>query len=193
MNAAAVSLQHRNGPGKGCPFAATTLGKQGKDLETLAASGKTTINGGKVPAAPPAALTTKPASATTNGKVTATDIARLAPDVGVKAPLPPTDFGDCIGPVNNAAGKPISVSCSCPPSREAFIAALTKDVLAGQAVNNPSVKVSFLLGDSVADKKGRINAASVALQDLNGLGKGCPFMSTTLGAQVNALDAQSKA
>jgi hypothetical protein len=125
--------------------------------------------------------------------VTAADIARLAPDLGVKAPLPPTGFGDCKGPVNNAAGQPISVPCSCPPSCEAFIAALTKDVLAGQAVNNLSVKVSFPLGDSVADKKGRINAASVTLQNLNGPGKGCPFVSTTLGAQVKALDAQSKA
>jgi hypothetical protein len=212
INAATVSLQNFDGPGKVYSFAATTLGKQRKDLEALAASGKTAVDGSKAPAAPPAAPATKPASPAstkkaaspavtpsvpatpaTNGKVTAADIAHIAPDLGVKAPLPPTGFGDCEGPVNNAAGKPISVPCSCPPSREAFIAALTKDVLAGQAVNNPSVKVSFPLGDSVAHKKGRINAASVALQNLNRPGKGCPFVSTTLGAQVNAFDAQSKA
>jgi hypothetical protein len=32
INAAAVSLQNLDGPGEGCPFAATTLGKQNKDL-----------------------------------------------------------------------------------------------------------------------------------------------------------------
>jgi hypothetical protein len=104
INAAAVSLQDLDGPGKGCPFAVTTLGKQRKNLEALVASGKTAVNGGKASAALPAAPATKPtspastkkaaspaatpvvhAAPATNSKVTVADIARLAADLSVKA------------------------------------------------------------------------------------------------------------
>ena len=59
---------------------------------------------------------------------------------------------------------------------------MIKNVQAGFAVNNPSVKVSFPTGDSKQDKSGRITAASITIQNLNGPGKGCPFASTKLGA-----------
>jgi hypothetical protein len=214
INAAAVTLQNLDGPGKGCPFAATTLGAQSKALDALAASGVKTVSAGAAtPAAPasPAKATTAKASATakaasakpatstaqasssssTKGGVpSAAQIAQLAPDLGVTAPLPPTGFGDCIGPNVGANGKPINVPCSCPPSRDAFIKALTRDVQAGKAVNNPSVKISFPTGDSVQDKLGRINAAAVTLQNLDGPGKGCPFAATTLGKQAKALQGK---
>jgi hypothetical protein len=54
-------------------------------------------------------------------------------------------------------------------------------------VNNPSVSVTFPLGDSNADKSARITAALITLQNLNGPGKGCPAVSTTLLAQQKAL------
>jgi hypothetical protein len=61
-----------------------------------------------------------------------------------------------------------------------YIAALTANVDAGEAVHNPSVKVSFPTGNSKADKLARVTAAVITLQNLNGPGKGCPVESTTL-------------
>jgi hypothetical protein len=92
--------------------------------------------------------------------------------------------------VIGANGKNASVPCACPPSQADFITALTADVLAGHALKNPSVKVSFPTGSSVQDQLDRIGAASVTLQNLNGVGQGCPFVSTTLPAQSKALQAQ---
>jgi hypothetical protein len=65
---------------------------------------------------------------------------------------------------------------------------LIENVQAGFAVNNPSVKVTFPTGDSKEDKSGRITAASITIQNLNGPGKGCPFASTKLGALQNAIN-----
>ena len=64
---------------------------------------------------------------------------------------------------------------------------LVGDVLAGHAVNNPSVKVSYPLDDSVQSQLARVDTALVTLQNLNGPGKGCPAVSTTLSAQQAAL------
>lgn len=217
ISTAAVTLQNLHGPGQGCPIVSTFLSAQSKALDALAAKGVSvapatgaTVAPAKVAissATKAAVKTTAAAAATTSaaavnispaaaapppassGVPTASQIAQLAPDLGVTAPLPPTGFGDCVGPNLNAAGKPISVPCSCPPSKAAFIAALTADVLAGHAVHNPTVKVTFPTGDSVQDKLGRISAAAVTLQNLNGPGQGCPFVSTTLPAQSKALQA----
>jgi len=65
--------------------------------------------------------------------------------------------------------------------------ALVKDVQAGFAVNNPSVKVGFPTDDSKQSESARITAALIALQNLNGPGKGCPAASTTLVARQRAL------
>ena len=67
---------------------------------------------------------------------------------------------------------------------------LVGDVMAGQAVNNPSVKVSFPLDNSVQSQLARVNTALVTLQNLFGSGKGCPAVSTTLSAQQAALQKQ---
>ena len=69
---------------------------------------------------------------------------------------------------------------------------MTRDAQLGHAFNNPSVKVNFPLGNSVQDQKDRITASIIALQNLNGPGKGCPGVSTTLSLQSAALD-QGKA
>jgi Fe-S cluster biogenesis protein NfuA len=206
ISAASVTLQNLAGPGKGCPIVATTLQAQSKALDALAAQGATVAPANTDATAPPppaasssassavaantatAAAAAPPAS---SGLPTAAQIAQLAPDLGVSGPLPPTGAGDCKGPTLNAAGQPISVPCSCPPSRADFIAALTADVLAGHAVHNPAVAVTFPTGDSVQDQLGRIGAASVTLQNLDGPGKGCPFVSTTLPAQSKALQAKA--
>jgi len=66
--------------------------------------------------------------------------------------------------------------------------ALFRDASLGQAANNPTVKVSFPTGDSNADKRARLTAGTIALQNLNGPGQGCPNVSTTFAAQGAALN-----
>lgn len=63
------------------------------------------------------------------------------------------------------------------------------NAVAGKALKNPTVKISFPTGNSVDDQKKRITASFITLQNLNGPGKGCPGVSTTLPAQAKALDA----
>jgi hypothetical protein len=64
-----------------------------------------------------------------------------------------------------------------------------KNVQAGIAVNNPSVKVEFPTDNSKESQSARITAALISLQNLNGSGKGCPAASTTLVARQKALFA----
>ncbi|KDQ08319.1 hypothetical protein BOTBODRAFT_38015 [Botryobasidium botryosum FD-172 SS1] len=113
----------------------------------------------------------------------------LVPDLGFQSGVNPTGTGDCDGAVNGSDGKPIKVPCSCPPSRDAFIAALTANVEAGKVINNPTVGISFPSDNSVASQEARIEAAIVTLQSLNGPGQGCPVVSTTLGIQQQALQS----
>ena len=63
------------------------------------------------------------------------------------------------------------------------------NVQAGKALNNPTVPVSFPIGDSKAEKSARLTAALITLQNLNGSGKGCPVVSTTFPLQQKAIDA----
>ena len=53
--------------------------------------------------------------------------------------------------------------------------------------SSPSVAVNFPTDDSNASKSARITAALITLQNLNGPGKGCPAVSTTLLSQQKAL------
>ena len=64
---------------------------------------------------------------------------------------------------------------------------LTANANAGFAVNNPTVPVSFPTDDSVASQLERLTAASITLQNLRGIGVGCPIESTTFVAQTQAL------
>lgn len=183
INAASVTLQNLNGPGKGCPVVSTTFQAQAA-----------AINAGTAPPPPvtpspsPASSPSPPAVApSTPGAPSAAQIEALAPPLGFTAGKNPTGTGDCDGAVNGANGKPIKVPCSCPPDQATFNQHLVGDVLAGHAVNNPSVKVSFPLDNSVQSKLARVNTAIVTLQNLFGPGKGCPAVSTTLSAQQAAL------
>uniref|UniRef100_A0A0W0GAE6 Uncharacterized protein n=1 Tax=Moniliophthora roreri TaxID=221103 RepID=A0A0W0GAE6_MONRR len=105
---------------------------------------------------------------------------------GPGAGLNPTGTGDCDG-IPGPDGKPIKVPCACPPDRNSFIQSLSANVAAGHAVNNPSVALSFPTGNSNADKAARINASLITLQNLRGPGVGCPAASTTLLAQLKAV------
>lgn len=218
ITASAITLQNLAGPGKGCPLVATTLGVQSKQLDqggsnnnapspavpapasstaAAPATDNTTVEE-TAASSPTAAAPTQPAApsstapATGSAPAPADLIAQLAPDLGATPPLAPTGFGDCEGPVKGADGKPARVPCACPPTREAFIKALTENVLAGFAVNNTAVKVTFPTGDSFADRHGRITASAITLQNLEGPGKGCPLVATTLGVQSNQLDQMEK-
>jgi hypothetical protein len=187
IQASIVTLQNLNGVGVGCPAASTTFVAQQKAIESGtddagsgtddAGSGTDGAESGTDGAADP------PADAGQAGG----DIAKLAPDLGATAGKNPTGTGDCDGAVNGPDGNPIKVPCACPPAQDVYIAALTENVKAGKAVNNPTVKVDFPTGDSNADKSARITAALITLQNLNGVGKGCPASSTTLVAQQKAL------
>jgi hypothetical protein len=174
MQTALVTLQNLNGPGKGCPAASTTFLAQQKAIQDF--------NAAPAPAPAAPAPPPPPPAAPAGG-----DIASLAPDLGFSAGRNPTGTGDCDGAVNGPNGQPIKIPCACPPSRDAFLAALTTNINAGRPVNNPGIPFSFPRGDSKEDKIARIQASLVTLQNLNGPGKGCPASSTTLLAQQRAL------
>lgn len=114
-------------------------------------------------------------------------IAALAVDLGGFPNTNPNQFGDCDGPVQ-PDGKTPRVPCNCPPLKDAYIQALTANVQAGRAVNNTNVRVTFPTGNSVQDKKGRITAAVITLQNLKAAGVGCPGVSTTFAQQNKNLD-----
>jgi hypothetical protein len=101
----------------------------------------------------------------------------------------PKGTGDCDG-VPGPNGQPIKVPCTCPLSRDAFIASLNANVEAGRAVNNPSIPLSFPLGDSKEDQLQRIGAALVTLQNLQGPGVECPAASTTFVTQRKAIEVR---
>ncbi|KAJ6556556.1 hypothetical protein DFH09DRAFT_1491093 [Mycena vulgaris] len=107
----------------------------------------------------------------------------LVPQFGITAGTNPTGTGDCDG-VNG-----IKIPCSCPPSRDSFIASLSADVAAGHDINNPGVLAPFPTDGSVVSQITRIQTSVTTLQNLFGPGKGCPASSTTFLAQIKALQA----
>ncbi|KAI0265539.1 hypothetical protein BC834DRAFT_924199 [Gloeopeniophorella convolvens] len=200
INAAATTLQNLHGPGEGCPIASTTfqaqdaaIGSGGAPPPPAAPAPAPAPPSTPAPApapAPPPAAPAAPAPSAASGTPTPAQITALAPQLGFSAGKNPTGTGDCDGAVNGANGQPIKVPCACPPPQDVFNQHLVGDVLAGQAVNNPSVKVSYPLDNSVQSQLARVNTALVSLQNLNGSGKGCPAVSTTLSQQQAALQKQ---
>ncbi|KZT05442.1 uncharacterized protein LAESUDRAFT_702284 [Laetiporus sulphureus 93-53] len=132
---------------------------------------------------------TSAASATataTSSNVTSNE--SLVPDFGVTADTNPNGSGSCDG-IDNASGEPILIPCSCPPSRDSFIAELSANVAAGHVLNNPSVALTFPTDNSTASQLARIDACLVTLQNLIGTGVGCPAAATTWGAlQIQLTD-----
>ena len=98
-----------------------------------------------------------------------------------------TAGGDCDGP-RQPSGLIPRVPCLCPPLKQAYLTALTANVLAGHAVNNTGVRVTFPTGNSVQDKHDRITAGVITLQNLKAAGVGCPGVSTTFALQSKNLD-----
>ncbi|KDQ62046.1 hypothetical protein JAAARDRAFT_189420 [Jaapia argillacea MUCL 33604] len=200
IQAGLVTLQNLNGPGQGCPAASTTLSAQ----LASALGGSTAGVPSAVPDAPAAAASPPPAPAASpapappaappaapaapaDGTASAAQVAALAPPLGFSSGVNPTGTGNCDGAVIGANGKPVQVPCSCPPPQSEYIAQLQANVAAGEAVNNPSVKISFPVGNDNASQAARIEAALVTIQNLNGPGVGCPAASTTLSAQLKAV------
>jgi len=101
--------------------------------------------------------------------------------------IDPTGTGNCAGAVNGTNGLPIQIPCSCPPAFDEFLDSLNANVAAGEAVNNPTVKLEFPEDDSNASAITRMQASLVTLQNLHGSGVGCPAVSTTYNAQLAAL------
>ncbi|KAH9987106.1 hypothetical protein BJV77DRAFT_803861 [Russula vinacea] len=193
LNAASVTLQNLNGSGKGCPIVSTTFQAQAA-----------TINAGTQPApsaspsAPSTSLTptikkagtptSLPAApSASSSSLTLAQVEALAPQLGFSTGKNPTGTGNCDGAINGVDGKPIQVPCSCPPDQATFDQHLFADALAGHAVNNPTVKVTFPTDNTIASQLARVDTALVTLQNLNGPGKGYPAVSTTLTTQQAAL------
>jgi len=175
INTALVTLQNLNGPGQGCPAASTTFVAQQKAIQA---------GGSAAPApaaAPAAAAPAAPAAAAAPASSDTAALDKLTPQFGVTPGQNPTGTGDCDG-ING-----VKIPCSCPPDRQAFLKSLQGNIAAGQATNNPSVKVSFPTDNSPASQRARIQASLVTLQNLNGPGKGCPAASTTFSAQLAAV------
>jgi len=214
LNAASVTLQNLNGPGKGCPVVSTTFQAQAAAInagtqpassasssvpsssQTHKVNDDTRPASSANPSVPSSSLAstvnkdstlTAPSATPSSSSVTPAQIEALAPQLGFTSGKNPTGTGNCDGAINGANGKPILVPCDCPPDQATFNQHLVEDVLAGHAVNNPSVKVTYPLDNSVGSQLARVDTALVTLQNLNGTGKGCPAVSTTLSTQQAAL------
>lgn len=121
LNAASITLQNLNGPGKGCPVVSTTFPLQQKaiDAETdIASTPSPSVN-----EPPPSPTPSVPANVngSNNGPLDADTIRSLAPDLGFESGINPTGTGDCDGAVNGADGKPIKIPCSCPPPQNVYL------------------------------------------------------------------------
>ncbi|KAJ7465146.1 hypothetical protein FB451DRAFT_1488449 [Mycena latifolia] len=79
------------------------------------------------------------------------------------------------------------IPCTCPPSRDSFIAAVAANVAAGHDINNPGVAAPFPTDNSAASQIARLQTSVTSLQNLFGPGKGCPAAATTFLAQIKAL------
>jgi hypothetical protein len=112
INAASITLQNLNGAGVGCPAASTTFVAQQKAIQ----DGTTTTT----PPPPPDATVPAPAPQQNAPSNTTVVDPALVPDLGVQSGQNPTGTGECDG-IDNAAGQPIKIPCSCPPDRNTFI------------------------------------------------------------------------
>ncbi|KAJ7052583.1 hypothetical protein C8F01DRAFT_1170507 [Mycena amicta] len=149
------TLQNLHGAGVGCPAAATNWNPL---LASLIAG-----NPPPAPAPPPAAPAPPPPPAPAGGVNPA-----LVLDFGVAAGANPTGTGDCDG-ING-----VKIPCSCPPSRDSYIASLSANVAAGHDVNNPGIGAPFPTDGSINSQIIRLQTQISTLQNLHGAGVGCP-------------------
>jgi len=186
IEAAIVTLQNLKGPGVGCPAASTTFVAQRKAIQDSDNSSPAPLPpASPLPPATPSPSVTSPSPPSPTLAGEGVDPA-LVPEFGHQAGLNPTGTGDCDG-ITNDAGQVVKIPCACPPDRNSFINSLSANVAAGEAVNNPSVKISFPTDNLNQSKAARLVASLITLQNLNGPGKGCPAASTTFSAQLKAV------
>ncbi|KAJ7081601.1 hypothetical protein B0H15DRAFT_952958 [Mycena belliarum] len=187
LQTSVTSLQNLFGPGKGCPAAATTFLGQIKALQQGGAAPRPAPAPARKPAPAPArkpapAPARKPAPAPARKPAAPKGFnGALVPQFGVRSGVNPTGTGDCDG-ING-----IKIPCSCPPSRESFIASVAANVAAGHDIFNPGVPAPFPTDNSKASQIVRLQTAVTSLQNLSGPGKGCPAAATTFLAQIKAL------
>jgi len=177
IDAALVTLQNLHGPGVGCPASSTTFVAQQAAIQAEPASGAQ-------PAAPQRAA--PPAAAKPAAKAANNNLASLVPNLGFTSGRNPTGTGNCDGAVK-VNGKPIAIPCACPPAQADFVKDVLANVAAGKVVNNPGIPFSFPTDNSRASQAARVEAGLVTLQNLHGPGVGCPASSSTLSAQLAAL------
>lgn len=113
-------------------------------------------------------------------------IAALTPEFGWTAGINPKGNGLCDGSELDSTGQPIEIPCTCPPPRDLFIQDMIINVDAGFSVNNTNVLVGFPTANTSAALVTRIQTAITTLQNLFGVGGGCPVSSTTFSEQLNA-------
>ena len=130
LNAAAITLQNLNGPGKGCPVVSTTFPLQQKAIDAGTDAPPTPnpnppVKSQPSPSPSPAPAPSPSPSNTGNGNngggLDAATIRSLAPSLGFQSGVNPTGSGDCDGAVNGADGKPIKIPCSCPPPQDVYL------------------------------------------------------------------------
>lgn len=146
LNAAAVTLQNLNGPGKGCPIVSTTFSLQqaainaGQNPATVVAPAPAGSTAATPAPAPPASAATTPAPAATSPASAATtpapaaaspaasgdalseaQVSALAPALGFQSGVNPDGTGNCDGAILGSNGKPIPIPCACPPSQDEYI------------------------------------------------------------------------
>lgn len=102
----------------------------------------------------------------------------LVPDFGVVAGTNANaqQVGSCDGFVAATSAK-VLIPCTCPPSRDSFLAALNKNVAAGSVEGTPVQFNNNAADQSAATNQQRGTAMLVTLQNLFGPGKGCPAAS----------------
>lgn len=130
---------------------------------------RTTCDGTSSSAAPVAA-----ASNSTAGAVNPA----LVPDFGVVAGTNANaqQVGSCDG-FAAATNAKVLIPCTCPPSRDSFLAALNMNVAAGSVQGTPVQFNNNAADQSAATNQQRGTAMLVTLQNLFGPGKGCPAAS----------------
>ncbi|KAI0718218.1 hypothetical protein C8T65DRAFT_737451 [Cerioporus squamosus] len=103
---------------------------------------------------------------------------------------PANNAAPAAGGVDPSLVPDFGIPCTCPPSRDDFLASLNANVAAGHAINNPPILTPFPTGSSKGDQQARIATLLSTLQNLHGAGVGCPAVSTVYGQlqqQINAL------
>lgn len=220
ITAVAITLQNIDGPGKGCPIVSTTLTAQSQAIaaaqkaaesqsqnptppqsqsqspsQSPVSTSSSPAQSSSAPPPPPPSSTSPPPAAVTSAAPSPSSSSgvnpALVPELGLQSGLNPTGTGDCDG-IPGSNGVPIKIPCSCPPNRSTLLTSLSANVAAGHAINNPTVQISFPTDNSTQSQLARITAVVITLQNIDGPGKGCPLVSTTLAAQAQAIqDAAS--